>query len=66
MDEETVGLCADCVHAQDVRSGRGSEFLRCKMSELDGRFPRYPRIPVLDCDGYAQAAAEPGENGTQS
>lgn len=58
------GLCADCAHARVVRNDRGSEFLRCARADHDRRFPRYPRLPVLDCAGYDRATgdlAEPGD-----
>ena len=46
------GLCATCVHLRLLRSPR-STFLRCAMAELDSRFPRYPRLPVIACAGYS-------------
>jgi hypothetical protein len=49
------GLCADCRHAQSLASKR-SHYLRCRLSEVDPRFPRYPALPVLACDGYAPGA----------
>ncbi len=52
MIEGSVGLCADCVHGQRVVSAKGSEFWRCAKSEPDPRFPKYPRLPVLRCEGY--------------
>ena len=48
----TVGLCAVCRHATIVRSDRGSVFYRCGLSDTDPRFPKYPRLPVLNCSGY--------------
>jgi len=50
--EARVGLCADCAHARIVRSARGSEFYLCELSFADKRFPRYPPLPVLRCEGY--------------
>src|SRR6266536_729977 len=47
-----AGLCADCVHARRVESGRGSVFILCELSLTDLRFPKYPRLPVLSCEGY--------------
>lgn len=35
-----------------VESARGSRFYLCKRSETDGRFPKYPALPVLECAGY--------------
>jgi hypothetical protein len=49
------GLCATCVHCRVVRSRR-SAFYLCQRSFTDARFPKYPRLPVLECIGY-----EPGE-----
>ncbi|MGH9380421.1 MAG: hypothetical protein ACRD2Z_07390 [Thermoanaerobaculia bacterium] len=49
-----VGLCRHCVHLKLLDSGR-SVFVYCGLSETDGRFPRYPRLPVRACDGYGPA-----------
>ena len=53
------GLCATCVHARRVTSARGSTFVLCALSATDPRFPKYPRLPVVRCAGYAEAPAEP-------
>jgi hypothetical protein len=50
--DESVGLCASCVHVQMIRSDRGSVFYLCKLSATNPRFPKYPRLPVLSCEGY--------------
>jgi hypothetical protein len=42
-----------------VRNTRGSSFSLCERSRSDPAFPRYPRLPVLECAGFeprAQAA----------
>ena len=49
-----VGLCFDCVHSQRIQSPRGSTFYRCKLSDSDPNFAKYPRLPVLHCVGYAR------------
>jgi hypothetical protein len=46
------GLCAACRHQQIVRTTRGSVFSLCRRSRDDPSFPRYPRLPVLECRGY--------------
>jgi hypothetical protein len=46
------GLCAVCRHQQIVRNTRGSVFSLCRRSRDDPSFPRYPRLPVLECRGY--------------
>ena len=51
------GLCADCRHAEAVASKR-STFLRCRFADTDASFPRYPRLPVLECAGHERR--EPG------
>jgi len=48
----TEGLCADCVNARAIESSRGSQFLLCELSRADPQFPKYPRLPVLKCNGY--------------
>lgn len=45
-------LCAECVHARRIESSHGSVFYLCELSHTDPRFPKYPRLPVLSCDGY--------------
>jgi len=53
------GLCARCVHLELQASPR-SVFVRCGLSDLDARFPRYPRLPVLACAGYQRPAGATG------
>jgi len=48
----SAGLCAACVHARLVVSGRGSTFVLCERSRTDARFPRYPTLPVVACTGF--------------
>ncbi|MGA8764014.1 MAG: hypothetical protein WB562_14205 [Candidatus Sulfotelmatobacter sp.] len=51
------GLCGDCVNAQRIKSDRGSEFIQCQLSFSDPRFAKYPRLPVLACEGYSRQQA---------
>ena len=53
------GLCGSCRHARTVR-GATSVFWLCERSRTDARFPRYPRLPVLRCEGY-EASPKEGE-----
>jgi hypothetical protein len=53
------GLCADCLHARRLESARGSVFTLCNLSLSDPRFPKYPRLPVLSCNGYSHKKADP-------
>jgi hypothetical protein len=46
------GLCNSCRHQRLVRSGRGSVFTMCLRSKTDPAFPKYPRVPVLECSGH--------------
>ena len=48
-------LCEFCVHAREVVSGKGSQFLLCRKSGTDSRFPKYPSQPVLKCIGFQHA-----------
>ena len=50
------GLCTKCVHAKVVVSDRGSVFWRCLLADDDSRFPKYPRLPVLECAGFEPPA----------
>lgn len=47
-----VGLCANCGFMRLIESDRGSTFYLCERSATDATFPRYPRLPVLQCAGY--------------
>jgi len=51
------GLCGDCVHAQTIHSDRGSTFYLCRLGLTNPRFPKYPRLPVRECDGYQRQAS---------
>ena len=57
------GLCASCVHARIVETPKQSTFLLCGLSFTDARFPKYPRLPVLVCDGHA---ARPRDGGSRT
>lgn len=35
-----------------IVSDRGSVFFLCQLSKADPSFPKYPRLPVLQCRGY--------------
>jgi hypothetical protein len=47
-----IGLCADCRFMRLIESARGSRFYLCERSATDPTFPKYPRLPVLQCRGY--------------
>ena len=47
-----AGLCTTCEHVRVITSDRGSEFYNCGLAKSDPRFPKYPRLPVLQCLGY--------------
>jgi hypothetical protein len=52
-DQRTrAGLCADCRFMRLVQSDRGSAFFLCQRSLTDPSYPKYPRLPVLQCAGY--------------
>jgi hypothetical protein len=51
-----AGLCQDCAFSRVVESARGSRFYLCRRSETDGRYRKYPPLPVLRCDGYETVA----------
>ena len=55
---DPVGLCRGCRHARIVPTPR-SEFWRCALAETDARFERYPRLPIVQCDGFTPKRDEP-------
>ncbi|RPI86343.1 MAG: hypothetical protein EHM42_06065 [Planctomycetaceae bacterium] len=54
----SLTLCAACVFARTVVSGRGSQFLLCRKSLEDARYAKYPPQPVRTCPGFALAPAD--------
>jgi len=56
------GLCATCIHAETITSSKGSEFVLCRLSYVDTRFTRYPRLPVLVCSGYMAGTQDPSSS----
>jgi hypothetical protein len=60
-----AGLCGSCVHGERVPSSKGSAFLRCNRSFHDPRFPRYPTLPVVRCEGYEPPASATPDRGTE-
>jgi hypothetical protein len=49
---ESSGLCPKCRFARRIESARGSKFILCELSAIDPAFPKYPRLPVIECAGY--------------
>jgi len=54
--QDQAGLCPSCRHARVIHNNRGSEFYLCRLAEKNPRLPKYPRLPVLSCEGYAPLA----------
>jgi hypothetical protein len=54
IDQTRAGLCADCAHARQITSDKGSVFIQCGLAASDKRFAKYPRLPVLTCSGYVR------------
>ena len=48
------GLCGGCRYASVKATHRGTTYLRCTRSAWDERLPKYPRLPVRDCPGFAR------------
>jgi hypothetical protein len=57
-ERERAGLCADCKHVRLIRSDRGATFYFCERSASDKSFPKYPRLPVIQCRGYESKEPE--------
>jgi len=55
---DRVGLCASCRFADVIASSKGSTFYRCRLSETDPAYRRYPVLPVLACRGYQTKESE--------
>ena len=55
------GLCAECVFARVVETRRRSRFHLCERSRDDAAYARYPRLPVVRCDGFVRRDADGAE-----
>lgn len=60
-----VGLCATCAHARNVPAPRAT-YWRCALAATDPRFVKYPRLPVIECDGYTPGEPVGGKTGEAS
>jgi hypothetical protein len=54
-----AGLCDTCRHQKLIGTTRGSVFSMCLKAKTDPAFPKYPRIPVAACPGYAPRISPP-------
>lgn len=52
-----AGLCGSCVHAIVRPTRRGTVYLRCGLASTDQRYAKYPRLPVVSCEGHQPAAS---------
>ena len=53
-----TGLCERCRHQKVIRNTRGSSFSMCERSKSDPSYPKYPRVPVLECAGFQERPRE--------
>jgi hypothetical protein len=64
MGRIDAGLCELCQYQRVVRNTRGSQFSMCERSKTEPeRFPKYPRLPVEECSGFADRRGEPSHAG---
>jgi len=61
LEREMVGLCCDCQFQRVITSSKGTRFYLCTLSEKEPAFPKYPRLPVLQCAGFRAPRPNPGE-----
>jgi hypothetical protein len=54
-----AGLCDTCRHQRVVRNTRGSTFSLCQRSKTEPDYPRYPRLPVMECKGWERRPPSP-------
>jgi uncharacterized protein len=50
--QDPVGLCRDCRHARQVPAPKATYWL-CGLAADDLAFPKYPRLPIRTCRGFA-------------
>jgi hypothetical protein len=58
-EEARVGLCVRCRFGRAQPSPRtGHRFWRCGRSDTEPEFPRYPRLPLIECSGFTKPESE--------
>jgi hypothetical protein len=58
-----AGLCNSCRHQRLVPNTRGSVFSLCERSRTEPeRYPRYPRLPVVRCEGFERLELAPKDS----
>ena len=58
MTVPPAGLCDSCRHQRVVGNTRGSSFSMCERSKQEPAYPKYPRLPVRECDGFEEREDE--------
>ena len=67
LDSRHVGLCLSCAHRRVIGNRRGSSFYLCRLASTDPRLRKYPRLPVLRCEGFElDGQLNDQERGTES
>ena len=51
-------LCETCNSMREVVTPKGSRFLLCQLSTANADYPKYPRQPVVRCEGYLTKVKE--------
>ena len=52
MRKRGWGCVPVCRHARVVTARVNNRYYLCGRAAVDTRFPKYPCLPVLACDGY--------------
>ncbi len=55
-----AGLCELCAYQRVVISGRGSRFSMCELARERADIPKYPRVPVMACEGFVRRTEDAG------
>lgn len=58
----TASLCETCTAMREVLTAKGSRFLLCQLAQTDPNYPKYPRQPVVKCQGFRQVDGSRGKN----
>ncbi len=62
MNQPDIGLCVACQHVNIIQNDRGSQFIFCQKSQQDDSFAKYPRLPVIHCNGFVAKPEESNKN----
>lgn len=55
MIDPSIGLCGLCIYHSLIRNSKGVQYHLCAYSKKNEIFPKYPKLPILNCPAFHSA-----------